>query len=86
MSVECVTPPDYQGDLVGDLNRRRGVIREIEAKGHLANITAEVPLAEMFGYANAIRSLSKGRAEYSMVPARFEIVPAEIAARMLAKR
>jgi elongation factor G len=86
MSVECTTPPDYQGDLVGDLHRRRGLVREVEAKAGAAVISADVPLAEMFGYANAIRSLSKGRAEYSMVPARFEIVPSELAAKALAKR
>jgi len=86
MSVECTTPPEYQGDVVGDLNRRRGIVREIGAKGGIAVIGAEVPLVEMFGYANAIRSLSKGRAEYSMQPARFEIVPAELAAKLLAKR
>lgn len=86
MSVESSTPPDYQGDIVGDLNRRRGVVREIAVKGNLAVVAAEVPLAEMFGYANAIRSLSKGRAEYSMVPARFEIVPVELAARVLVRR
>jgi len=86
MSVECTTPPDYQGDVVGDLNRRRGIVCEIGAKAGIAVIGAEVPLVEMFGYANAIRSLSKGRAEYSMQPARFEIVPAELATRLLAKR
>lgn len=86
MSVECTTPPDYQGDIVGDLNRRRGQVREITVKGNLAVVTAEVPLAEMFGYANAIRSLSKGRAEYSMIPTRFEIVPAELAGKLLARR
>ena len=86
MSVECATPPEYQGDIVGDLNRRRGLVREIESKSGAAIIRAEVPLAEMFGYANAIRSLSKGRAEYSMEPFRFEIVPAELAAKALARR
>jgi elongation factor G len=86
MSVECTTPPDYQGDLVGDLHRRRGMVREVEAKAGAAVISAEVPLAEMFGYANAIRSLSKGRAEYSMVPLRFEVVPTDLAAKALAKR
>lgn len=86
MAVECSTPPDYQGDIVGDLNRRRGLVRELETKAGTAVVTAEVPLAEMFGYANAIRSLSKGRAEYSMVPARFEIVPAELAAKVLTHR
>jgi elongation factor G len=86
MSVECTTPPEHQGDVVGDLNRRRGVVREIVTKAGTAVISAEVPLAEMFGYANAIRSLSKGRADYSMVPARFEIVPKELAAKALAGR
>jgi elongation factor G len=85
MAVECTTPGEYQGDLIGDLNRRRGTVRNVEAKGGAIAITAEVPLAEMFGYANAIRSLSKGRAEYSMVPARFEAVPSELAAKALAK-
>jgi elongation factor G len=86
MTVECTTPPEHQGDIMGDLNRRRGTVREIEAKGGITIVAAVVPLAEMFGYANAIRSLSKGRAEYSMQPSRFEIVPADLAARVLAKR
>jgi elongation factor G len=64
MKVEVTTPDEYQGDLMGDLNRRRGKIQAIEAKGGSTIITAEVPLAEMFGYATAIRSLSKGRAAY----------------------
>ncbi|MES2570834.1 MAG: elongation factor G [Verrucomicrobiota bacterium] len=86
MAVECSTPSDYQGDLVGDLLRRRGLIREIRSKAGAAIIDAEVPLAEMFGYANAIRSLSKGRADYSMMPLRFEVVPPELAARVLDQR
>jgi elongation factor G len=86
MAVECVTPSDYQGDLVGDLNRRRGTIREVTARPDAVVITAEVPLANMFGYANAIRSLSKGRAEYTMEMAQFAIVPAELAAKAIAKR
>ncbi len=86
MAVECVTPPDCQGDLVGDLNRRRGRVHDIALKGALTVIGAEVPLAEMFGYANAIRSLSKGRAEFSMVPDHYETVPAELAAKILVRR
>ena len=62
MKVEVTTPDEYQGDLLGDLNRRRGKIVHIEAKDASTIVTAEVPLAEMFGYATAIRSLSKGRA------------------------
>ncbi len=75
MIVEVATPDEYQGDLLGDINRRRGTITGIEAKGGQTILNAEVPLAEMFGYATAIRSLSKGRASYSMEPLAFEQVP-----------
>lgn len=78
MKVELTTPDEYQGDLLGDLNRRRGKITGIELKGNLVVINAEVPLAELFGYATAIRSLSKGRASYSMEPLRFDPVPVNI--------
>ena len=83
MKVEVTTPEEYQGDLLGDLNRRRGKIQSIEAKGNSTILYAEVPLAEMFGYATAIRSLSKGRAAYSMEPFRFEQVPNSILATIL---
>jgi elongation factor G len=83
MKVECVTPDEYQGDIMGDLNRRRGRILNMEAKNFATIIHAEVPLAEMFGYATAIRSLSKGRASYSMEPSHFEAVPAQIVAAVL---
>jgi elongation factor G len=83
MKVECVTPDEYQGDIMGDLNRRRGRILNIEAKNFATVVHAEVPLAEMFGYATAIRSLSKGRASYSMEPSHFEPVPAQIVAAVL---
>ncbi len=83
MKVEATTPDEYQGDLLGDLNRRRGRIMGMEAKDSAVILTAEVPLAEMFGYATAIRSLSKGRAAYSMEPFCFEPVPASIAAGIL---
>jgi elongation factor G len=83
MKVEVTTPDEYQGDLLGDLNRRRGKIVGIEAKETSTIINAEVPLAEMFGYATAIRSLSKGRAAYSMEPLAFEPVPQSIVATIL---
>src|SRR5215472_8516623 len=83
MKVEVTTPDEYQGDLLGDINRRRGKIVNIEAKDSSTVLNAEVPLAEMFGYATAIRSLSKGRAAYSMEPFRFEPVPASIVATIL---
>jgi len=83
MKVEVTTPDEYQGDLLGDLNRRRGKIVHIEARDTSTVVNAEVPLAEMFGYATAIRSLSKGRAAYSMEPFRFEPVPSSIVATIL---
>jgi elongation factor G len=83
MKVECETPDEYQGDIMGDLNRRRGRIMSMESKNLATLVHAEVPLAEMFGYATAIRSLSKGRASYSMEPSHFEPVPAQIVAAVL---
>ena len=83
MKVENLTPEEYQGDILGDLNRRRGRIQSMEAKGNLSAVHAEVPLAEMFGYSTAIRSLSKGRSSYSMEPSHFEQVPASVLAAVL---
>jgi elongation factor G len=83
MKVENITPDDYQGDICGDLSRRRGSIGSIETRGHLAIIHAEVPLAELFGYATAIRSLSKGRSSYSMEPSHFQQVPQQLVAAIL---
>jgi elongation factor G len=83
MKVEVTTPDEYQGDIMGDINRRRGRIVNIEAKGGQTILRAEVPLAEMFGYATAIRSLSKGRASYSMEPLTFEQVPNSILEKIL---
>ncbi len=83
MKVENVTPEEYQGDILGDLNRRRGRIQSMESKGNLSAVHAEVPLAEMFGYSTAIRSLSKGRSSYSMEPSHFEQVPASVLAAVL---
>ncbi|NBX01250.1 elongation factor G [bacterium] len=78
MKVEVVTPEEYQGDIMGDLNRRRGQIQGMETKSGLCNINCLVPLAEMFGYATDVRSLSKGRASYTMEPSNFAQVPANI--------
>src|SRR5438270_978378 len=80
MKVEVTTPEEYQGDLLGDLNRRRGKIMRIDAKDSSTVLNAEVRLAERFGCATAIRSLSKGGAAYSMEPLAFEPVPATIVA------
>jgi elongation factor G len=86
MKVENVTPDEFQGDIMGDLNRRRARIQGMETKGNLCTINAEVPLAEMFGYATAIRSLSKGRSSYSMEPSHFEEVPAQVKAAILEQK
>ena len=75
MKVEVETPDEYQGDIMGDLNRRRGQIQNVSAKTAFVSISAMVPLQEMFGYATIVRSLSKGRASYSMEPESFEPVP-----------
>jgi len=83
MKVEAVTPDEFQGDIMGDLNRRRGRIMNIENKQGASLVHAEVPLAEMFGYSTAIRSMSKGRAAYSMEPSHFEQVPTQIQAAIV---
>ncbi len=78
MAVEIETPEEYQGDILGDLNRRRGQIQNIANKGQFATFSAAVPLSEMFGYSTIVRSLSKGRASFSMEPKSFEEVPPNI--------
>lgn len=78
MSVEVTTPEEYQGDIVGDLNRRRGQIQGMETRNKVAVISAFVPLETMFGYATDVRSLSKGRASYAMTPSHFEQVPSNV--------
>lgn len=86
MDVEIATPDEFQGDIMGDLNRRRGQIQEIETKGTVANVAAHVPLSEMFGYSTDVRTLSSGRASYSMEPASFEEVPRNIVEKLVAER
>ena len=75
MKVEVSTPDEYQGELMGDLNRRRGQIQGMETRGNVCVIDAFVPLENMFGYSTDMRSLSSGRADYSMTPSHFEQVP-----------
>ena len=78
MAVEVESPEEYQGDIMGDLNRRRGQIQNIANKGTFATLSALVPLSEMFGYSTSVRSLSKGRASFSMQPKAFEEVPPNV--------
>ena len=86
MKVEVSTPEEYQGDIMGDLNRRRGQIQSMDTKNALAIVVAFVPLETMFGYATNVRSLSKGRASYSMEPSHFEQVPSSLLSGIVASR
>jgi elongation factor G len=85
MKVEVVTPEDYMGDVIGDLNRRRGHIHGMEDLPSGKTVTAEVPLSEMFGYATAVRSMSQGRATFTMEFARYSEVPPNIADTIINK-
>ena len=79
MRVEVITPEQYMGDVIGDLNARRGRIMAMEQQGKSRVIRALVPLAEMFGYATAVRSATQGRATHTMEPSHYEEIPASIA-------
>ena len=83
-AVEVVTPEEYMGDVIGDLNSRRGRIEGMEPRGNAQVVTARVPLSEMFGYATAMRSMTQGRATYSMQFARYEEVPKSLAEAIMA--
>jgi len=85
MKVEVVTPEEYMGDVIGDLNSRRGHIQEMNTRGNANVIEAMVPLANMFGYVNNLRSLSQGRANYSMQFDHYEEVPTNVAEEVKAK-
>jgi len=83
-AVEVVTPEDYMGDVIGDLNSRRGRIEGMEPRGNAQVITARVPLSEMFGYATSMRSMTQGRATYSMQFSRYDEVPKSLADEIVA--
>ncbi len=85
MKVEVVTPEDYMGDIIGDLNSRRGQVGGMDQRGIARVITAMVPLSSMFGYVNTLRSMSQGRAQYSMVFDHYEATPQNIADEVKAK-
>ncbi|OLU33061.1 translation elongation factor G [Pseudomonas sp. PA15(2017)] len=86
MKVEVVTPEDYMGDVMGDLNRRRGLIQGMEDSVSGKVIRAEVPLGEMFGYATDVRSMSQGRASYSMEFSKYSEAPANIVEALVKKQ
>jgi elongation factor G len=83
MAVEVVTPEDYMGDVIGDLNSRRGRIEGMEANGNVQQIRAQVPLSEMFGYSTDLRSRTQGRATYTMQFAHYQEVPATISSEIV---
>jgi elongation factor G len=85
MKVEVVTPEDYMGDVIGDLSSRRGSVRGMDQRGNARVVDATVPLANMFGYVNTLRSMSQGRANYSMVFSHYEEVPSNVAEEIKAK-
>jgi elongation factor G len=82
-AVEVTTPEEYMGDVIGDLNRRRGQVSGMEQRGNAQIVSATVPLAEMFGYATDVRSNTQGRATYSMQFERYEEVPPNIAEKVI---
>ncbi len=86
MKVEVVTPEDYMGDVIGDINSRRGQIQNLEGRDVAQVITAKVPLASMFGYVNTLRSLSQGRASYAMEFDCYEPVPSAVAEEIKVKK
>ncbi len=85
MRVEVVTPEDYMGDIIGDLNSRRGQVNDMDQRGNARVVTAMVPLANMFGYVNTLRSMSQGRAQYSMHFDQYAEVPQQIAEEVQTK-
>ena len=83
MRLVISTPSEFVGEVIGDVNARRGQVRDMEERGDLKVVSAEVPLAELFGYSTAIRSLSRGRASYTMEPGEFAVVPRAVREQLL---
>ena len=84
--VEVITPEDHMGDVIGDLNSRRGVIDKLDDKpGGMKLVSAFVPLASMFQYVSQLRGMTKGRAQYSMKLERYEVVPPNIQTEIVSK-
>ena len=86
MKVSVIVPEDYMGDVIGDLNSRRGQIQGMEARGAAQQIDAFVPLSEMFGYATDLRSRTQGRGQYTMEPSHYTEVPKSIQEKLTNKK
>merc|ERR1712070_780620 len=85
MQVDVSTPEEYMGDVLGDINSRRGMVIELGERGGVKTIEASVPLGNMFQYVSQLRSMSKGRASYSMKLAKYELVPPNVEKELIAK-
>ena len=85
MKVEVVTPEEYMGDIIGDLNSRRGHVGGMDSRGNARVVSAMVPLANMFGYVNTLRSMSQGRAQYTMQFDHYDEVPRTVSEEIRAK-
>jgi translation elongation factor G len=85
MAVEVVTPEEYMGDVIGDLNSRRGQVKAMEERSDARVVKADVPLSEMFGYVGDLRSKTQGRANYTMVFGSYAEVPQNVAKEIIAK-
>ena len=86
MKVEVVTPEDYMGDVIGDLNSRRGQVTGMDQRGNARVVNALVPLANMFGYVSTLRSMSQGRATYTMEFKHYSEAPRNVAEAIVAAR
>ena len=86
MKVDVIVPEEYMGDVMGDLNSRRGQIQGMEARAGAQAIHAFVPLSEMFGYATELRSRTQGRGQYTMQPSHYEEVPKSIQEQIITAR
>jgi len=85
MKVEVTTPEEYMGDVIGDINSRRGMVGELGERGNMKTVRAKVPLANMFQYVSALRSATKGRASYAMELDCYDLVPPNVEKEIMAK-
>ena len=86
MKVSVIVPDDYMGDVIGDLNSRRGQVQGMEPRNGATQIDAFVPLSAMFGYATDLRSRTQGRGQYTMEPSHYEEIPKSLAEKIIARR
>ena len=86
MKTAVIVPDDYMGDVIGDINSRRGMIQGTETRTGAVQINANIPLSNMFGYATALRSRTQGRGQYAMEPSHYAEVPKSIAEKVISER